>query len=65
MKPSNQATELLAKRRQELETRFTDLRRAVDREIGWAPKAKTWALPAMAFASGLAAAAWIVARRRG
>ncbi len=64
MKPSNQATELLTRRRQELEARFNDLRQSIDREIGWAPKAKTWALPTMAFATGLAFAAWVAVRRR-
>lgn len=59
-----QATELLARRRQELEARFDEVRRALDREIGWAPSSKTWALPVIAFASGLAIAAWVVARRR-
>ena len=64
MKPSTPAIERLAERRRELEARYEDVRRAVAREIGWAPKAKTWALPIVAFASGLAAAAWLVARRR-
>ena len=63
MEPSKRATENLASRRQELEARFDDLRRALDRELGWAPAAKTWVLPLAAFASGLALAAWLVARR--
>ena len=64
MKPSTQASERLAERRRELEARFEDVRRALESEIGWAPKAKAWSLPVVAFASGLAAAAWFVARRR-
>ncbi len=64
MKTSTRATERLADSRRELEARLDDVRRALRREIGWAPKAKSWALPMMAFASGLAAAAWLVARRR-
>ena len=64
MQPSTPAIERLSSRRRELEVRLEDMRRALDREIGWAPKAKTWVLPALAFASGLAFAAWLVARRR-
>ncbi len=54
----------LARRRQDLEARFGDLRLALDREIGWAPKGKTWVLPLAAFACGVAIAAWLVASRR-
>ncbi len=64
MKPSTRSIERLASRRQELESRFDDMRRALDREIGWVPAAKTWVLPLTAFATGLAVAAWWVARRR-
>ncbi len=64
MKPSTRAIERLASRRQELESRFGDLRRALDREIGWVPAARTWILPLTAFATGVALAAWLVARRR-
>ena len=64
MKPSTPATLRLASRRQELESRFDDLRRALGREIGWAPAARHWILPLTAFATGVALAAWLVARRR-
>ena len=66
MKPreTTAAIERLASRRQELESRFEDLRQALDRELGWAPTARTWVLPLAAFASGLALAAWLVARKR-
>ncbi len=64
MKPSTRATLHLASRRQELESRFDDLRRTLDREIGWVPAARTWVLPLTAFATGVAVAAWLVARRR-
>ena len=64
MSPSTPALERLESSRRELESRFDELRRAMDRELGWAPKAKTWVLPAVAFASGLAVAAWLVARRK-
>ncbi len=65
MKPSKTtAIDRLANSRLELETRFGDLRRAVESEIGWAPKSRTWVLPLVAFASGVALAAWLVARRR-
>ena len=63
-KKPTRAMERLESRRIELESRVGDLRRAIDREIGWAPKAKTWVLPMVAFASGVALAAWLVARRR-
>ncbi len=63
MKPSTRAIESLESRRRELESRFGDLRRALDREIGWAPAARSWILPLAAFASGMALAAWLVARR--
>ncbi len=58
------AMERLADSRRELEARLDDVRHALKSEIGWAPKAKTWVLPMVAFASGMAAAAWLVARRR-
>lgn len=65
MKTSKQAAERLAASRRQLESRFDDLRRSIESELGWAPKAKAWAVPMVAFATGLAAAAWLVARRRG
>lgn len=64
MEPSTQATENLANRRQEFESRFDDLHRALDRELGWAPTAKTWVLTLAAFAAGAALAAWLTARSR-
>ncbi len=54
----------LVSSRQDLELRLGDLRQAMNREIGWAPKGKTWVLPLTAFACGVALAAWWVARRR-
>lgn len=57
MQPSTQASDRLASRRQEFESRFDDMRRALDREIGWLPGARTWILPLTAFASGVALAA--------
>ncbi len=62
--PKTTAIDRLASRRQDLESRFQDLRQALDRELGWAPTSRTWVLPLVAFASGLAIAAWLVARRR-
>ncbi len=65
MKPSTTtAIDRLASRRQELESRFSDLRQALDRELGWAPRSKTWVLPLIGLASGVALATWLVARRR-
>ena len=58
------AMDRLKSSRQELESRFGDLRRSIGREIGWTPKGTSWAVPLAAFASGLALAAWLVARRR-
>ncbi len=51
----------LKKRRREAEERFDDLRRAVEREVGWAPRG-AWLKPAVAFAVGMALA---MGRRRG
>lgn len=62
-RPPTPAARRLASRRRELESRYGDLRRALDYELGWAPS-KSWLLPLSAFASGLALAAWLVTRRR-
>ncbi len=64
MEHQTAAMQRLASRRQDLETRLGDLRQALDREVGWAPKGRTWVLPLTAFACGVAIAAWLVARRR-
>ena len=58
------ATDRLASRRQDLESRFSDLRRSLDRELGWAPSGKTWMMPLAAFATGIALAFWLVATRK-
>ena len=53
-KAMSKATARLEVRRRELETRLDNLRRSLDREFGWAPAAKVWGLPLIAFACGLA-----------
>lgn len=58
----SEAVERLALQRRELETRVEDLRRAVARETGWTP-GKTWIVPVVGFACGLALAMAVKARR--
>ncbi len=65
MEPTTTAIDRLTSSRQNLEARLGELRQAMDREIGWSPKGRTWVLPLTAFACGVAVAAWVVARRRG
>lgn len=52
----------LDNRRRQAEQRLGDVRTALDREVGWAPRARVWILPLVAFACGLAVAG--TARRR-
>jgi len=44
----------IARSRQRFERSLEDLRAAVDRELGWAPKISRWALPLVAAAVGVA-----------
>ncbi len=64
MKMTTRANDRLISRRRDFESRFDDLRRSLDRELGWAPSGKTWLMPLAAFATGVALAAWLVAKRR-
>lgn len=58
-KATEKALARLHRSREQAETRLADVRQALDREIGWAPRKKVWVLPLVAFAFGLAlAAAW-------
>lgn len=50
------ALEQLQSRRQTAETRLTDVRRSLEREISWFPRSQTWVLPLVAFGLGLALA---------
>ncbi len=50
--------------RTQLQHQINDLRRAVDLEFGRAPSLKSWGVPILAFAGGLALAAGTFARRR-
>ncbi len=59
---NSEALERLARQRRELESRVDDLRRAVSRETGWTP-GKTWIVPVVGFACGLALAMAVKARR--
>ncbi len=59
----NRAIERLEANRREFTERLTDLRESLAREFGWAPKAKTWALPLVGFAAGFALAFWLKRRR--
>lgn len=49
-----QALARLESRRGELEHRLDGVRRALDREVGWAPSNKAWIVPLLAFGCGLA-----------
>ena len=64
LQPATQAIDRLTSRRQEFESRLGDLRLALDRELGWAPAARTWLVPLTAFAAGAALAAWLAGRRK-
>lgn len=44
----------IAQSRQRFERSLEDLRGAVERELGWAPKISRWALPLVAAAVGVA-----------
>lgn len=55
----------LSQQRQNVEQRLADLRRAIESELGWAPKARTWVLPLVAFACGIALAFAVRHRRSG
>ncbi|MEE8525365.1 MAG: hypothetical protein V3T72_15620 [Thermoanaerobaculia bacterium] len=46
----------LDNRRRQAEQRLTNVRAALDREVGWAPRTRVWILPLVAFACGLAVA---------
>lgn len=46
--------ERIERSRQRFEQSLEDLRSAVDRELGWAPRLSRWAVPLVAAAAGLA-----------
>ena len=58
-----QAESQLESRRRQAEDRLDDVRQALGREIGWVPRGKTWVLPLVAFAFGLAVAGTKMIRR--
>lgn len=58
----SEALERLQNHRRELEARVDDLRRTVARETGWTPS-KTWIVPAIGFACGVALAVAVKVRR--
>ena len=62
-RPTRAAARLAASRLQ-VEAQLDDLRRSVDRELGWVPKTRPWVLPLAAFAAGLALAGLVAARRK-
>ncbi len=47
------ANERLAASRARFEQSLTELAGAVEREVGWAPRAGRWVVPLVAFATGL------------
>lgn len=52
----------LASSRQHFEQALSDLQRSLQRELGWAPRTRTWLLPVLGVGAGLALAGWL---RRG
>ncbi len=56
MKTPTRALNELGRRREQVEERLVGLHDALESEFGWAPKAKGWVIPLMAFACGVALA---------
>lgn len=54
----------LRARREEFERRASDLRTAVDREVGWAPTLSAWLVPLLGIGAGLIVARNVRSRRR-
>jgi hypothetical protein len=53
----------LEQRRREFEARLEEMRRALESEVGWAPRG-AWVLPLVAVGAGVAAALWLRRGRR-
>ena len=64
MNKKKQALERLENQRRQVEERLALVRQSIEREVGWAPKAKAFAVPLIGFACGIALAAMIVKKRR-
>ena len=64
MERSDGALEKLHQDRRRLEGRLRDVREAIDREVGWAPRGRRWVLPLLGFAAGIALALAVRSRRR-
>lgn len=55
----------LASRRREFEHRVGEVRNALDRDLGWAPRTARWVFPTVAAAAGFGAALWLRALTTG
>ncbi|MCP4659263.1 MAG: hypothetical protein GY856_27960 [bacterium] len=64
MKTPTRALNELSQHREQVEERLTALHNALESELGWAPKAKAWVIPLMAFACGVALAFALRERKR-
>jgi len=64
MKTPTRALNSLSHHREQVEQRLVELHDALESEFGWAPKAKTWVIPLMAFACGVALAFAVRQRKR-
>ncbi len=53
----------LAARRREVEHRLREVRRALGRELGWAPRSRPWLFALLALAAGLALGLAVKGRR--
>lgn len=62
MKKETRATQRLEERRREAQARFEDLRKSLDRELGWVPR-RMWWLPVVGFACGMALSGAVGKRR--
>jgi hypothetical protein len=63
MKKETKAMKRLDQSRKEARARLEDLRRAIDREVGWVPR-QIWWLPLVGFACGVALAGAVGRKRR-
>ncbi len=54
----------LEQRRRDFSARLEEAHAALERDLGWAPRAKPWILPLIALGTGLGAALWLRRGRR-
>jgi hypothetical protein len=54
----------LEQRRRDFAAQLEEVHAALEKSIGWAPRANPWVLPLLALGGGLAAALWLRRGRR-